>query len=45
MSDSLSIVDWLFLFDKIDAQTWLLFGYVIPSIIFVAALIFYWWKS
>ncbi len=31
--DDMSIVDWLFLFDKIDAETWILWGYVIPGII------------
>ena len=38
MSNNLSIVDWLYLFDKIDTETWLIWGYVIPGVI-VAILI------
>ena len=38
MSNDLSIVDWLDLFDKIDTETWLIWGYVIPGAI-VAILI------
>ena len=38
MSNDLSIVDWLYLFDKIDTETWLIWGYVIPGVI-VAILI------
>lgn len=38
MSNDLSIIDWLYLFDKIDTETWLIWGYVIPGVI-VAILI------
>lgn len=38
MSDNLSLVDWLYLFGKIDTETWILWEYVIPGII-VAILI------
>lgn len=41
MRDDLSIVDWLYLFDKIDTETWLIWGYVIPGIIVLVIFAIY----
>ena len=41
MRDDMSIVDWLYLFDKIDTETWLIWGYVIPGVIVLVLFAIY----
>lgn len=42
--NDISIVDMLYLFGKIDTETWIIWGYIIPGIVAVIIFIQIWRK-